>query len=189
MDTMRLIIEIITLIFIAVYVIKTWDIANSNRQTVEEMKRSRIKEALPYVIIYFHIRSNHIIEIVVKNIGRTPAKNIKVSSEPKIRSSENIINVYIDKILANGIASLAPDQEMRFMLDVAHQYLGKELPKEYNVEISFGNELTNEISTIQQIIDINSVEGKTGGNLYDLGDIKEELIEIRKALINLGKSR
>ena len=89
-DTGLFVIQFLGLIFLAIYVWKTWQMASSTKDSVktsekmiEEMKEARDQETAPYVVPYFNI-SQHMMSFGIKNIGNTVAKNIRINIEPEV---------------------------------------------------------------------------------------------------------
>jgi len=94
-DILLVIIQILTLIFLIIYVIKTWHIASANRESAEiskmillEMKEVREAESAPYVVVYFELPyGEHVIHLIIKNIGKTSALDVRLAFDPTIRNS------------------------------------------------------------------------------------------------------
>ena len=96
-EIIRLILSFATLIFLAIYVWKTWSIAKSSKEStkqtrllIEETRISRDEETAPHVIVFFDVHDG-IIDLVMRNSGKSIAKNIKIDIEP------DISNLLIDK--------------------------------------------------------------------------------------------
>jgi hypothetical protein len=77
------IVQVLGLLFLGIYVWKTWQMASSTKDSVKasekmimEMKETRDKESAPYVVPYINI-NQHMMFFGIKNIGKTVAKNIK----------------------------------------------------------------------------------------------------------------
>src|SRR6266487_841766 len=89
------IVQIISLIFLIIYVIKTWEMASATRKAAEatensvsEMRDARDQETAPYVILFFDVPTgSDLIYIVIKNIGYSVATHIKIDLTPSLRSN------------------------------------------------------------------------------------------------------
>src|SRR5215207_6093701 len=158
MDYLLAGIQLLTLIGLIVYVIKTWEIASATRnaaeatkrstelsqEVIKEMRAARIQESAPHVIVYIDMPpGNWALYIGAKNIGKTVAKDVQFSFEPPLmcgfgnKSQESEI-----AFVKDGIRSLAPGQEIRVFLDVIQNYFGKmaekldpRLPTVYTVRV------------------------------------------------------
>ena len=168
-DFILLFVQIASLIALIIYVCKTWQIANANQKSAEisrdtllQMKESRDKEYSPYISVYFDIPyGTGDIFFIIKNLGRTNAKNIYLKFDPALCNTDG---QYLEEtnLLKNGIPSMPPGHEIRFYFDQAISIFEKaKTPKKYDVEISFDNELTNTKVKFYQVIDLSIYVGLT----------------------------
>ena len=100
MDYLIAIIQLLTLIGLIIYVVKTWQIAAATKnaaqatnrsaalseKVIEEMKAARMQESAPQVIIYIDMpdSSNWALYLVAKNIGKSVAKNVQFNLDPPL---------------------------------------------------------------------------------------------------------
>ena len=127
-QTILFLVQIFSLIFLIVYVIKTWEMASATtkaaqatEKSVTEMRQTRDQESAPYIIVYFDIPyESNLIYLVIKNIGRTIATNISLTFTPTLRSSNE--NVAAAQRLAREVAQgrLRPD-------DITEELFGSQL--------------------------------------------------------------
>ncbi len=181
LDILIFIIQIITLIFVIIYVKKTWDIASATRDStktsermLKEMRDARDQETAPYVIAYFEFK-NHAIYLYIKNIGKTVARDINLEFEPKLQTT--LMDDYIcnTNLIKNGIKSIAPGQEIKTLLDTAPRYLNSTLPMSYTVKISYCGGLLNTIRESEQILDISVQHGLIPGDENGIPEIVKEI--------------
>lgn len=72
-----IVVQFLSLIFLIIYVIKTWEMAAATRVAAEatqgsvaEMREARDQQTAPYIIVYFDVPfGTSLIYLVVKNIG------------------------------------------------------------------------------------------------------------------------
>lgn len=111
-------VQIATLVALIIYVKKTWDMAVSteksakvSEKTLEEMKETRDQEAAPYVVAYFDFK-DHEIDLVVENVGKGLARDIKIEFEPKLQNSdgEGINDL---SLIKDGIGSIPPNYKIK----------------------------------------------------------------------------
>jgi len=161
-DTVLAVVQIATLIALILYVIKTWQIASaSNKSTIvsekilKEMKESRDQEIAPYVVIYFDIPYGaHWIYLVVKNLGKSVAKDVKLEFQPSLRNSEGA-KINDIPLITQGIRSIPPGYEIRTFFDSAISYFNKtELPLTYKVKVSYSGGLRLDTRTTEQVMDL-----------------------------------
>lgn len=198
------VVQLITLICLIIYVIKTWEIASGTRRAAEatkksaevsqevlkEMRATRNQEVAPYVIAYLDVPYGNTWQIflVVKNTGKSVAKDIKLNFEPKLMSGfGNVAHEFKIPLVEDGISSLAPNQEIRVPLDVMSSYFGKmaeqlvpRLPTAYKVQVSYSGGLETDRIISEQVIDLS---------MYDeIGFFEEKESSTSKALNSSASS-
>ncbi|MBN1763025.1 MAG: hypothetical protein JW878_08140 [Methanomicrobia archaeon] len=184
-DIILAIVQIGTLIALIIYVIKTWQIASASKKSTEvseeilkEMKESRDLEVAPYVVAYFDIPyGKHVIYFVIKNIGKSVAKNVKLAFQPPLENSKGgkINNI---SLLKDGIGSIPPGYEIRTFFDGVFSYFEmSELPLTYNVKISYSGGLRSDTRNIEQIMDLSAFKGLS---FLDEKGIHELVKEVEK---------
>jgi hypothetical protein len=166
-DIILAVVQIATLIALIIYVIKTWQIASASKKStkvseeiLKEMKESRDQEVAPYVVAYFDIPyGKHWIYLVVKNVGKSVAKNVKLEFEPPLKNS-NVEKISDMHLIKEGIGSIPPGYEIRTFFDSAISYFNKsELPLTYKVKISYSGGLRSDIRSAEQIMDLSAFKG------------------------------
>lgn len=101
---------------------------------VLEARRIRKEQAQPYVVVSLETdpSSPHLIYLVVKNLGKTVARNIKIKFQPTIVSSldrEGSAPRITDWVAINeAIPTLAPNQSMRTLIDSAFNRFADDAP-------------------------------------------------------------
>ncbi len=196
-QTILFFVQILSLIFLIVYVIKTWEMASATRKAAEateksvvEMRETRDQETAPFIVVYFDIpMESRIIYLVVKNIGRTVATQVKLTFTPALRSSNDKRLLEEVGFIKNGIEAMPPNYEIRTLIDSSPAYFGKEdLPLKYNVEITYYGGLEGKQRKINQPLDLSANKGISfvrDKNMDDLvgeiGKIGKESHEIKNA--------
>lgn len=172
MGTVLAIVQILTLIFLILYVWKTWEIASASRKSTEvsegilkEMKESRDQESAPYVVAYFDVPYGETsIYLVVKNIGKTVAENVKLEFQPPLETgivTTNDWNINDTALIKDGIGSMPPGYELRTAFGSVVSYFNKEskFPLKYKVNVSYSGGLRSGARNIEQIMDLSAFEG------------------------------
>jgi hypothetical protein len=161
-------VQLATLIALVIYVIKTWQIAAASQRSAQlsegilsEMHATRLQEIAPYVIVYFDMpySNDWVMYLVVKNTGKTIAKNIQFKVDPPLvtgftNTGEGTkpFDVYF---LREGISLLAPGQEIRTPFD-AHSTLNREnLPTIYKVEVTYADGLQPNRTASEHVLDVS----------------------------------
>jgi len=181
-DYLILVIQLFTLIGLVIYVIKTWQIASAtenaaeatkrsaelSNEVIREMRAARIQESAPQVIIYIDMtESNWALYLVVKNIGKSVARDVQFTFDPLLLCGFGNQSHECDIWFVNkGMRSLAPGQEIRVFLDVIQNYFGEmaeklnpRLPTAYNVRVTYHGGLQTQPYVFDQVIDLSMFEG------------------------------
>jgi len=163
-DITLAIVQILTLIALVIYVIKTWQIASASKKSTEvsegilkEMKESRDQEVAPYVVAYFDIPYGMpLIYLIVRNAGKSVAKDVKLEFQPPLKNSngEAINDI---PFIKEGIGSIPPESEIKTFFDTAISYFkNKELPLTYTVKVSYSGGLWPATRNEEQIMDLSA---------------------------------
>jgi hypothetical protein len=165
LEIVILITQILILVTLIIYVIKTWRISSATQAAAEVfalslqvMKEARDLEIAPYVVVYFDIAyEEKIIYLIVKNIGKSTAKDVKIQFRPKLigNSGEDINELPIFK---NGIVSLSPNHEIRTFVDSTSAFFFErnDQPLTYDVKISFFGGLKDTQRVTEQVLDLTA---------------------------------
>jgi hypothetical protein len=156
--------KILILVILIIYVIKTWRISSSTQAAAEVfalslqvMKEARDQEIAPYVVVYFDmVHEEKIIYLVVKNIGKSTARDVRIQFRPKLigNSGEDMSEL---PIIKNGIASLSPNHEIKTFVDSTVAFFERsDQPLTYEVKISFYGGLKDTQRITEQVLDLTA---------------------------------
>ncbi|AKB46950.1 hypothetical protein MSKOL_1173 [Methanosarcina sp. Kolksee] len=180
-------VQILTLICLVVYVIKTWemtsatrDTAKTSEDTLKEMKEAREQENAPYIIVYCEVPIPYdtMIYLIVKNIGKSIAEDVKIKFTPDLSSSveyTNDFNINDATFIKEGIKSMHPEYVIKTVLGNSVEYFKKGLPLKYEVEISYVNSTTKREIKTSQIIDLYAIKQLNYTKKFDLNDLVIEV--------------
>ena len=167
-QTVLFLVQILSLIFLIIYVVKTWEMASATRKAAEateksviEMQATRDQETAPYVIAYFDIPTgSSLVYLVVKNIGHTIATQVKLNFTPPLTTSNNNPPLEEMNFVKNGIESMPPNYEIRTFFDSTSSYFeNSELPLSYSVRITYYGGIHAEERTVEQPLDLSASKG------------------------------
>lgn len=112
--------------------------ARSAVESVKLNERAQREQAEPYVIadIRPRVPSSSLLVFVIENTGPTLARNVQVQVEPPLRTTlgpdrESVLN----RGVTRPIPALPPGRRLTFIMDVAHQLFGSDLPRLYTVTV------------------------------------------------------
>ena len=197
LDVIMFVIQFFSLIALVVYVIKTAEMAKGTRQSAEAMDRSvaemvedRDQQIAPYVVVYFdHQTDSPIFDLVIKNTGRTAARNVEISFEPPLQTS--LKNYDIDKLafIHQVIPTLPPEYEIRASVDVIDNALKSEtLPKHYRVKVTYFGGIKDGRREVEYILDLNIFKGILETHTRSLTDLTKTVEKISDTLDEFAKS-
>lgn len=161
--------------------IATVGMAYYSKKSIDEMKISR-KEANKANIVFYVEQKEFNLNFIIKNIGNTMAKDVKIRSEPEFRY-DNTGELNFDSIFKNVIPSFPPGFEIKFSFNDTVYLLNKEENLLYNISISF-KDIYGETIEEEFIIDFNYLNGLIMRIPNDvdtsLHNINNNIIELKK---------
>jgi hypothetical protein len=97
-------------------------LVRANREMVEEMRETRIAQDRPHILVDVDYTYQPALDILIRNMGRRPAKNIRFDPLPDLIDSrgKNLTDLGYFK---DGLDFLAPGAEVRAFWDMSHQLL------------------------------------------------------------------
>ncbi|AIS30988.1 hypothetical protein [Methanobacterium formicicum] len=193
-DIILAIIQIFTLIFLIIYVWKTYDMAVSTEKsaevsklTLQEMKETRDQEIAPYVVAYFEFE-NQTINLVIENVGKGLAKNVKIEFDPKLVNSFPDHDINDVAFIKEGIGSMPPNYKIETFFDSAIDYYGnEEFPSKYNAKITYYGGLNETKRITKYILDIGSHYNILFSTKKGFNEVVKELERISKAQESINK--
>ena len=156
------------------------------------MKETREQESAPYIIVYCEnpIPYDPILYLVVKNIGKSIAEDVKLDFTPRLcsPSSGNDFDINNMEFISKGIESMPPDYAIITLLGGSAAYFKhEEFPRKYTVRITYANSITKKKIETSQIIDLLAMEKLEYVRKKDLDDLVDKMDQITEAINNLKK--
>lgn len=160
-----LIIQIPTLIALIVYVIETRKMAFASIKSVEiakkallEMTEQRDAEIAPYIVAYLDFERDIFgtLYLVIKNTGKTVAKNVKVIFDPPLQTQ---YPDSLQRILPpDGIPSIPPNYEIKTSLGSFANYK-KTGAMTFNVKVMYYGGINNKPREDMYYLDLTLFRG------------------------------
>lgn len=149
-----------------------------------EARRLREEQFRPFVVVDVEIDNSRILEIVVRNIGLTMAREVQFEIEPGFVTSMSDYDLNKMKLFANGIATLPPGKEYRTLFDSLVQHSQMKLEREYTVTVNYSDPTGKRTFSEPSTIDLGIYHDFLYRSETDLGDAVDELKKIGKTLNN-----
>jgi hypothetical protein len=153
---------------------------------VKEARRLREEQARPFVIIDFDAWGT-IIELTIKNVGKTLARDVRFDFAPTLTTTRDATSgrgkVMDLNLFKNGIPSLAPSKEIKLFFDQFPARIEAGLPLTYEVQISYrdGSDKRYSEPTVLDLSMYIGTGGITRHNIHDVHKRLEELVkEVKK---------
>jgi hypothetical protein len=149
---------------------------------VHEARRLREDQARPFVIIDFHPWQT-IIELSIKNIGKTLARDVTFAFDPPLTSTRDDSSgrgkLTKLNLFQHGIPTLAPGREMKLFFDQFPSRLQAGLPLTYNVSVSYTDTVGRRYND-PTVLDLAAYLGTGGIRRDGLHEIHRRLEELVK---------
>jgi hypothetical protein len=142
------------------------------------------EQARPYVLVVLEPSeaSNKLVDLVVKNIGSTAARQVKLTLTPEFeRVSPTAGYPFMaTKFIRDGIALLPPAAEYRTLFESIpeHRSSGR-TQSEFTVRVSYLDRLSRPISD-EFVLDLNANEGSLFVDVHNMHHIAKTLRAIAK---------
>lgn len=196
LDVIMFVIQLLSLIALVVYVIKTaevaqgtWKSAQAMDRSVAEMVEDRDQQIAPYVVVFFdHQTDSPIFDLVIKNTGRTAARDVEVTFEPPLQTSLKNYDIEQLAFIHQVIPTLPPEYEIRASVDVIDNALKSvTLPKQYRVKVTYSGGIKAEKREAEYILDLNIFNGILETHTRSLTDLTKAVERISDKLDELAK--
>ena len=196
LDVIMFVIQLLSLIALVVYVIKTaevaqgtWKSAQAMDRSVAEMVEDRDQQIAPYVVVFFdHQTDSPIFDLVIKNTGRTAARDVEVTFEPPLQTSLKNYDIEQLAFIHQVIPTLPPEYEIRASVDVIDNALKSvTLPKQYRVKVTYSGGIKAEKREAEYILDLNFFNGILETHTRSLTDLTKAVEKISDKLDELAK--
>lgn len=151
-----------------------------------EARALRVEQAAPYVIVDTEMStaSSMYMELYVKNVGQTVARNVHVTFDPPLRSNMDAREYKRAQagFLRRPIPVLPPGREHRMLFESGPDLYGSDLPRIYEATVTFDG--VGGPHTLTYTLDLDVYFGHESFNTYGVHDVarnlKDMLHEIKK---------
>ncbi len=124
--------QVVTAVVAVAAVIFAW-------RQVTEARRTREAQAQPFVVV--DIQPGRVwmnwLTLVVENIGKTLAKDVRIAFDPSLVTTVKDSALAKSALIRDGIAVLPPGRRVETLFDLSHDRLEQGLPTRYEITVSF----------------------------------------------------
>ena len=89
-----------------------------------EARRLRKDQARPFVVVDFEPERPSVMNLVITNVGKTMARNVRIAADPPFESSQDEshpMSLAQLKIFTDGIPALAPGKRIALLFDLLNR--------------------------------------------------------------------
>jgi hypothetical protein len=169
-----------TYVVATIFIVRTS--LRGNYLQLQSLRQSVLLESerlRPNVIFDLEIR-DHKIFAVARNIGLTPAIDVKIKMTPELNRS--IRNELSQCVLTDSpIAFLAPNREITDFIAMGPEFFTRYPEPSFAVEVSYSSRTEN-LPTEKATIDLTSLKNRLSVNVLTIHDLTTELQSVRNEL-------
>ena len=126
------------------YVVFTWEMLN-------RIETQNYLEKRPYLIGDFN-KDRQIVKFYIKNIGKTPATNVKIQIAPDVTTFQG--KSLNETLFKNQIKFFAPDQKIDTAINSRKDFFEKETNRNYQIKIEYQDTIRSS-RKFSETIDLN----------------------------------
>lgn len=130
------------------YVVFTWEM-------LQRIETQNYLEKRPYIIADFH-KERQVLKIYVKNIGKTPAKNVKVELLPDVITFQN--KSLNQTLFKNPVKFFPPGKKLDTAINSRSTFFNQVETRNFQIKIEYQDLASNKIFQEEVNIDLNHLE-------------------------------
>jgi hypothetical protein len=156
-----------------------------SREQAEREQRLREEEARPLVVVDFEPSPvwGNIINLVVENVGKTLAKNVRFTFDPPLVSSgagNDGYNFQESNLLKHGIPAMPPGKRFEALFDMSHEHITAGLPMAYSARVDLQDSHGRQQESLEYVLDLNFRYGVRRVESKGIHDVAKSLKEIER---------
>jgi len=184
---LQLVMQLGTLVFLTIYVIKTWQMASATRaaaqassRAADEALKARLQGLAPRILVYFNPEQIFFAEIVVENAGAGTAKDVEFKFDPPLQSSER--NHHPEKFFETPKSIIPPGHRIRLHFDSWPALLQSQNPRRYTVQVAYRGAENNLEYGVTHVLDVGDHEHRVELHRKGMHDLVGEVEKLRNEL-------
>jgi hypothetical protein len=111
---------------------------------IEEQRRLAREQARPYVAVtmqFADVAPAHLVHFVIRNYGRTSARNVQVVSEPALRRAGDLPGATAEVFIPESFPTLVPGQSWATFWDMGPSRRESTLPDRHDVVVTYTDDM------------------------------------------------
>lgn len=163
------------------------------RRQLKQARQLREEEAAPAVIVDVlpDETAGFILDLVIENIGRTAARDVKITFDPPVKSATDMAGYELTdwSPLKDGIKTLVPGRRLTAMFDSSVDRYESDLPRQYEVTVECSDSHGRPQQAVQYTIDLEPLYGALHSQVKGVHHLVKEVEKLRKAVEPIAKKR
>lgn len=161
------------------------------RRQLIQARQLREEEAAPAVVVDVipDPVSGHILDLVIENIGKTSARDVRVTFDPSIKSASDMAGYELAdwSAIKDGIKTLAPGRRLTAMFDSAIDRFESDLPRQYEVTVECRDSHGRTQKAMTHTVDLEPIFGALHTETRGIHHLVKEVEKLRKAVEPIAK--
>jgi hypothetical protein len=153
---------------------------------VRHARLLREEQAQPFVVVDFESSPvwHNAIELVIQNIGKTVAKNVRVAFDPPLESTQRQEGYELSKsvLLTQGIPTMPPGKRVTALFDLSHDRKDSGLLMSYTATVHFADSRGRPQEALTYVLDLNFLYGLMRFTERGVHDAAKALMEMRDTM-------
>lgn len=146
---------------VATLVVVIWTARYAKGQ-LDEAQRLRLAQSRPYVVVSIGVEQQMMFMLVVENVGKVPAQNVRVQfDEPPQSTTRELDDL---RLLKEPIPTMPPGHRYRAYWDSAPEVFGEDkpypYPLSYRVAVTYEDQQGHDFGPEHHILDFRIYEGQ-----------------------------
>jgi hypothetical protein len=147
-----------------------------------EARGLREDQTRPFVIVDLDSQVRPFFDLVVKNIGTTMAREVKIRFEPELQSSLDDFDPGKLKMFNDGISTFPPGKEIRTLFDSGPQRFNADLPDVYEVTVTYKDARGRKDFEETMHVDFGLYWDRTNIHIHGVHEVAKEVKKIREEI-------
>lgn len=161
------------------------------RRQLIQARQLREEEAAPAVVVDVVPSpvSGHILDLVIENIGKTAARDVRITSHPPVKSATNMAGYELAdwSAIKDGIKTLVPGRRLTALFDSAVERFDSDLPRQFEVTVESRDSHGRPQRAMTHTVDLEPIFGALHTDIRGMHHLVKEVEKLRKAVEPITK--
>lgn len=193
-DWLLLALQVFTLVFLIIYVWKTWEMASATREAAaatadaaQEAHEARMDALAPGVVLYFDPTEIHVAQIVIENVGRGTAYDVRFEFDSPLQCTLGKADP--NDFFRQALPIVPPGYRIIHTFDSWPQYFGAGLPVQYRVRVTYRGAESGGIYEMEHVLDTAPLKHRLEVRRKTMHDLVEQVERLGRNVADLVKKK